>query len=439
MSLDSQKVETQPSLQMNEQQCPQCQAFIPVFPGYPTWCDQCGWNLQVQEPSPFDNLFDKLYRATGQKLNQQLFEQMVKTKLLKPGWSFSKTLAFLLAGCVHGVTLIFIVLGIWLSTLGWPNLWGLIPGLPCFLFAWLLLPDLPKLPTQPLPRNQFPTLYQLTDRITQSLGSSPIDGIVWDIHFNAAFGQFGWKRKKILILGIPLFAILDEQEKVALLSHELAHGVNGDPSRSFFISAAIHSLATWYTIIYPHNRWHMSIGPIAILMFLINLVSLLLAGLIWLWAYILVHLLWRDKQRAEYLADFLAARVSGTDAQLATLEKVHLNETFRLSLKIAYLNREGQNFFTRFKQRIATVPSRELERIRRVEKLEYARLDATHPPTAQRIEFLKAHYVPETKVVLSLVELTQLEQELTLLQEEMQKELFTLDSLSFRSLFGLSW
>ena len=29
-----------------ERPCPECHAPVPVVPGYPDWCDECGWNLQ---------------------------------------------------------------------------------------------------------------------------------------------------------------------------------------------------------------------------------------------------------------------------------------------------------------------------------------------------------------------------------------------------------
>jgi len=45
-----------------------------------------------------------------------------------------------------------------------------------------------------------------------------------------------------------------------------------------------------------------------------NLLQLGIAQLIWLSILALSHLLYRDSQRAEYLADYLAATVSGTEA-----------------------------------------------------------------------------------------------------------------------------
>jgi heat shock protein HtpX len=235
---------------------------------------------------------------------------------------------------------------------------------------------------------------------------------------------------------LPLFAILSEKEKVALLSHELAHGVNGDPSRGFFIGAAIYTLSQWYSVLHTLSRYH---GQISFFMWFINLISLILEGIVWVLGYTLNYLLWQDSQRAEYLADYLAATISGTEAQLTLLDKLHLKHTFKISLIIAYANRDGDNFFTNFQQRVNRIPSRELERIRRVEKLANSRIDTTHPPTAHRVDFLKAHYMPEIKVKITPTEGERLKQEMLPLYEAFQENVFSIDRQSFRSLFKVSW
>lgn len=56
---------------LKEQVCPQCQAAIPVYDGFTTWCDRCGWNLDVLEPSPFESLLDRLYRSIGRTSSHQ--------------------------------------------------------------------------------------------------------------------------------------------------------------------------------------------------------------------------------------------------------------------------------------------------------------------------------------------------------------------------------
>jgi len=89
-------------------------------------------------------------------------------------------------------------------------------------------------------------------------------------------------------------------------------------------------------------------------------------------AYMLSHLLWRDMQRAEYLADYLAANVSGTDAMLSLLNKLHFEKAMELAAHRARLDR-GKSLIGELRREIANMPERELERIRRVEKLSLSR------------------------------------------------------------------
>ena len=420
---------------VKEQLCPECGARVPVHIGYKTWCDKCNWNVEILELPPIYSLFDKLYISINQKSSQRLFEQMVKGTTPKTKLTWTKIVTFLLAGCVHLITFSFAILGIWILVVS-SSLISLFVAIPLFLITWALLPNRPKLSGDIISREQYPTLYRIIDRINQTLGGPDVGGVYPEVYFNAAYGQYGWRRHRILFLGLPLFIILDAREKVALLSHELAHGVNGDPSRGFFIGTAMYTLNQWYQVLYVLSRNQVGIS---FFMWIINLISLLLEGIVWVLGYLLLFLLWQDRQRAEYLADYLAATVSGTEAQLTLLDKLHLKDALKKSLIKAYLNREGDNFFAEFRQRVDKVPTREFERIRRVEKLANSRLDTTHPPTGQRIDFLKAHYISEAKVQITTEELAQLDEELQPLYEGFQKYMFNLDSQDFRALFGVSW
>jgi heat shock protein HtpX len=428
--------ENKQDLNLKEQQCPQCRAMVPVYEGYTTWCDKCNWNVEIMELPPVYDLFDKLFISVNQKSSQRLFEKMVQEQTLKTKLTGTKIAAFFLAGCVHLITFSFAAIGILFIAITLPSLIGLFVAVPLFLITWVLLPNLSKLSGDTIPREQYTTLYQIIDRINQALNGPNVDGVYPEIYLNAAYGQYGWKRRRILFLGLPLFAILNEREKVALLSHELAHGVNGDPSRGFFIGTAMYTLNQWYTVLYALSRNQVGIWFFS---WVINLISLLLEGIVWVLGYILNYLLWQDSQRAEYLADYLAATISGTEAQLTLLDKLHLKDGFKISLTRAYLNRDGDNFFAEFQQRINRIPSREVERIRRAEKLANSRIDTTHPPTAHRVDFLKAHYVSEAKVTMTPKEQERLEQEMWPLYEAFQKNIFSIDSQSFRSLFKVSW
>src|SRR5205814_10012705 len=115
-----------------------------------------------------------------------------------------------------------------------------------------------------------------------------------------------------------------------------------------------------------------------------------------------IHLLLRDSQRAEFLADALAARTAGTNPVISLQEKLLLNPSFRYAMQRAAQDRSGAaDVLTIFESTVATAPERERERRRRVARLEVTRLSSTHPPTSRRIELLAGRRQPSAGVELS--------------------------------------
>jgi hypothetical protein len=177
---------------LQTKECPDCHNILPVYEGFITWCDRCGWNVNPLQPEKPRNVFESIYAKLGQNQSRNLLEQQVRSEALKPTFSLSKLLAFVLAAVIHGITLIFAVGGVGLLILGWPNLFAMIGGLTCLGIAWILRPRLSKLPNTILGREDYPTLYRFVDTIANSLQSEEVSGIDVNEHFTAAFGQFGW-------------------------------------------------------------------------------------------------------------------------------------------------------------------------------------------------------------------------------------------------------
>ncbi|MBA3470143.1 MAG: hypothetical protein H0T53_10925, partial [Herpetosiphonaceae bacterium] len=75
------------------QDCPKCAASIPTFKYYPTWCDQCSWNLKPHTPDDAGGRFARLYTRIGAKFSRSLFEKTVRSASLQPRWTASKLLA----------------------------------------------------------------------------------------------------------------------------------------------------------------------------------------------------------------------------------------------------------------------------------------------------------------------------------------------------------
>jgi heat shock protein HtpX len=409
------------------QQCPVCNATVPVLRGYTTWCEQCGWNVKPYDPNPPRNVFEAKYAELGKKLSRQLLERMRDEKNLRPALTPGLLVAFAVASLVQLLTLSIALFGVWLLFAGYCALF--ILGLFFLAIAWALRPRIPKERKDGIAsRSEYPALYRLADQVAEAISAPPVDVIRLDGRYNASFWLVGWRRKRVVVLGLSLFSILTAEERVALLGHELGHCVNGDVTRKFAVRTAIDTLVSWYGLFHPGSIWrgagrYQGVGGLA--MIPANLFMLGVAQIAKLWIFALVNLTWSDSQRAEYLADALGAKAAGSAACVALLEKFYLRDVVNMTVDMVSLNpnSNGEDLFAELRRCTGQVPEREWARIRRSQGLANSRLDATHPPTAYRLEFMHAHQVSQPMVVLSEADSQEIERELSEVSRDIQKSI----------------
>jgi heat shock protein HtpX len=289
--------------------------------------------------------------------------------------------------------------------------------------AWITRPRFPQIRSDTTLVSEQSALRSVADEISRALNTSPVPYVAITGEFNASFTHVGWRRRKVMYIGLPLLCVLNKQERVAILSHEIAHGVNGDPSRGFFVGTALYSLWTWHEVLAPDEIWDRDDLSFGIVSIPLNLSRLLLSRLIGAYAGLLMHLVWRDMQRAEYLADYLAASVAGTEAMTTALEKTSLAEIYHDTIAEISLNGNKRNVFDEMRLRFENLASYEIEQVKRRDVDLLSRLDLTHPPTTFRIEFLNAHSAPEAKVDMSAEAWASMEVELKGLQSKIQEQL----------------
>ena len=381
---------------VTEQQCPRCDAVVPYDIAYPMWCDRCDWNVQAEADEPAAGLFDRMYAHLGQRSGQALFDEIVQGKRTATAM-VTLLLARLCALVVHAVTLLFVLLGLLLVVQG--NIITIVLGLLCWGIAWLVRPRLGRMPSVVLSSNEFPTLHKIADGVSTALGAVDVDVIAVDTHFNASFSRVGLGGSSVLTLGVPLLWILDPQETVALMAHEVAHDVNGDPRCGFLIGSAVRSLMAWYELLQPspvshRRRSSYRRGSAELVEMVAEVLGFFLTGTAGTLAWILTHLLYRDSQRAEFYAGALAADIAGSTAMLSLLDKLHLHRMCEGAvLRVA--NEGGtRSILGELERRVAAMPAREMERLKRVDKLQGTRLDATHPPTIQRATYIAGRPKP---------------------------------------------
>jgi heat shock protein HtpX len=286
--------------------------------------------------------------------------------------------------------------GLYLSITGFPQPTSLLIGFACCGMGWLSLPWPTRLPKDAVQPEEFPALHALVNEVTAKLGGKPVRYIVVDEVFNASYAVAGWRREPVLTLGLPMWMALPAHTRLALIGHEIAHGINGDAMRGFVIGSALHALQQWIELL-RGSRLPAS-GMEALAGHLTRVMAFPLAAL----RALLMHLLWQVKQRSEYFADYLAATIAGTPATVDLLERSAMGEHLdAVLLRHAFSTAQsGDYILGLFWDRIASLPSRELERLRRASKAEGAQLDSTHPPTEFRKAFLIAHAIEEPQLAV---------------------------------------
>jgi len=241
-----------------------------------------------------------------------------------------------------------------------------------------------------------------------------------DQAFNASVQQVGFARAPVLTLGLPLWVSLTAPERVALIGHELAHLANHDPARSAIIGNGLLALDRWNYLLEPPQYTTESLGEV-IMHAIMSLAGKLTRGI----RILLANLLYLDSQRAEYLADHLAAKVAGSEAVVMTMRKFGLDANLKAVAERVYYggDTDGRSVIDAFRNFTGNVPAREMERIKRAGEQEEARIDASHPPTASRISFIENRKRLDAAIVLDETQSRAIDKELQPLFERLSMKI----------------
>ncbi len=369
---------------------------MPVAQGYVDWCEQCGWNLSPPARPAATGRLDVLYERAGRELGVRLARRLIEGERLAPRLTATRAASYAIAAAIWllGPVLAAAAVLLGVGAISHPIRFV---GVVLLLVAFVIRPRLGNEPVEGVVlRAGAPTLHGLVDEIAAALGTPPPHAVIVDHTFNAAWGLHGIKRRRSLALGLPLLTVLPPQQRVALIGHELAHERNGDSSRGTFVGGAVGSLAELYFLVAPERHVTITFG---LFEHLVNAFFWLVSRPVWWLLHLELHLLLLDRQRAEYFADVLAAETAGAQAVAALHERALLEPAF--FGVVHHAARDGADaLLERALRELDAVPERERERRRRVARLESARLDATHPPTAFRIELVEARGKQEPKVIL---------------------------------------
>src|SRR5439155_2860384 len=148
--------------------------------------------------------------------------------------------------------------GVWLvitSTEGLVTLFRMLVGVALIGLAWLMHPRFAKLDpdARVLEPEQAPQLYRMVGEIAEQVGAKPVWRITVSPQFNASVNKIGIRRRCVVNLGLPLWNLLQPQQRIAVLAHEMGHEVNGDLRRGWLVGTSLGSLAELYRSMYPEG------------------------------------------------------------------------------------------------------------------------------------------------------------------------------------------
>ncbi|WP_405021090.1 M48 family metallopeptidase [Kitasatospora sp. NBC_00070] len=421
--------------------CPDCSTVLESDDRFPTWCHACEWNLVPAGPAPAPNP-KRRRRAARAQARDERRKQLVRYRVeqlyqsLERGDSAVQDRSWIaaaaLAGLVHLVTLTVLLGSLWLVVLSSTLPLRVLGGFG-LLLALLVRPRLGRIRPDHtfLTRTQAPALYALADRVAAAVGARPVDFIQVTDEFNASFGRHGLRRRSVLSIGLPFWAVLTAPQRVALLGHEFGHDVNGDHRRGLWLHSALTALQEWHLLAREGgSRSGDSLVDLA--QALLVLPRQLLLTLTERLLSLLDRLSVRSGQGAEYLADQLAATVASPAAARNMLGTLLLGPSVESAVVRARSRSQRgpggpatADLWTELSTLTDSLTPRERERRLRLSAREFGAVDVTHPPTHLRIQLLLARPVEPSPVPFDQADQDRVEAELAPARDRVGRDLLT--------------
>lgn len=403
--------------------CPSCNAALPETGKFPMWCPACNWNVEA-EHSIVEwkySAFNRLVFRIRARHSAQRYEELIAREphSLRPRLTAGKVATYAIAAAVNLIPFALAALAISMIYANWPSISAMVWGAIILFAAWALLPAKDQMPKNLLSRERAPRLYQLVDKVAAANGARPVHSLVVEAEFGASYQEVGLLRRPIVTIGLPLWAVLNPQERIAILSHEFAHGTNRDSITHGFVARAIQTLARLADTLAPSYDDFFSL--------IMSPVLAVLSGIFRGLAMLMLELFWQRSQDAEFRADYSASRVAGSEAMQHALRKTSFSAYLTQVLDpVSYRDDwQGKSIFPEFKAFVASLPPIELERLRRADELQTFEKKSSHPPRWARVRFLQRH-ASQPSLVADADEMALIDKELARLEPVITSRLLAL-------------
>ncbi|MGN6612749.1 MAG: M48 family metallopeptidase [Angustibacter sp.] len=403
--------------------CGRCGHQVPDGGEWTTWCEMCDWNV-VTRPEPLGGLVSRWRRRLAHRVGARVYGDLRAGRrpdardALAHGALLVVSVMVDLAIVASVGLLVVVVLSDSLGFWHWPAV------VACLVWLALVLPRPHHLPDEglvQLSREDAPRLWGLVDDVAAGVGTAPPQVLAVSTDLNAYAMRSGWRWRRTVVMGLPLWAVLGPQEGVATLAHELGHFKSRDIGRGAVVGAAGVALTQVVGVLWP-DAFEDEPPDVDLtwLFVAVNLVRRLVALPLVALLYGMERLHARASQRQEYLADIASARVAGAAAaQRALLRLLSLDGTHT---RVRSAVRRREDVWTA----LATAPhppQHELRRLQRESELVGHQADDTHPPTHLRAQLVADATVTAPAVVVDASRAAALEAELQPVRERLREVL----------------
>lgn len=401
--------------------CPDCGAEVEIHRDYVPWCPACDWGLQAST-QPVVMLSDWIAARFGPATDEEILHRFLDAPTLRMRLTLRRIAAVVIATLVTISAPLFLVSGAYLIVAAWPNLIVMLSGLVLIALGLILRPKRRKDNRRWTTRKEMPTFFAICDRIARAVGVPPIDRVAITNGMTIGVKRSVLRRRTDLTVGLPILALLGDQERVALLSSGItADAVMGSVWVGH-IPYAFRSLEELH-----FSLQHNVDGPAprnvgAIHLFFARALSQMMVEVVWVVRRSLMAFVWYDQQRTEYVIDGRTAEIAGVEPTLVTIDRAHRGSMVELAAQRAALTK-GVVLFDELRRQIRGIPALELQRLRRANQVSGSRTNTMQPPTHFRMVALHARTAAEPVVRITPDESAALERELAAFEERVAQTL----------------
>jgi heat shock protein HtpX len=369
--------------------CARCAAATVTAHGAAPWCPRCEWNLDCYEPArrrpEFGwRWFDRWTHRAAYRLTRRQFADLSLRALDRPAAGIARIVTVTASVLLLAGVAVLAAAGVWLILNDFPHI--TIPfGIAALGLAFALRPRFGRLDrsAEVLSRHHAAALFRLVDEVATAVGAPAPDIIALDERFGAYATSVGLRRRRVLCVGLPLWAVLPPQERVALLGHELGHFVNGDVRRLLLTQPAFTMLGSAADLVRPVGTRTTGISEMVAAVIQAIAARLLFSlHLLLLWTGL------RDAQRAEYLADELAATAAGSGAASELLDLLRESDVVEMVVRREARAGNGPEGWCAAVAEARAAGKSRRTLLRQLSIRDEVSLFASHPPSGLRVQML---------------------------------------------------